>query len=1328
MNARQSSTQPSWRQRLQVLDAFEQAWERGDSPRVESFLPASQSNRPFLLVNLVLVELEYRLRAGQSVRAEEFFERFPELLDKPENVLEVILAERRQRQHLGQEPKSDEYLQRFPQYQVELARQLEEGPTSLALGWLAPGAGRTVGDDLPERIGRYRIDQEIARGGMGKVMRIYDEDFQRPLAMKVLLDFEPWHAEQVERFLREARLTAQLQHPGIPPVQEMGRLPDGRPYFIMKLIKGKSLAALLRERVSGGHDLPRFLSIFEQVCQTLAYAHDRHVIHRDIKPGNVMVGAFGEVQVMDWGLAKVLDAREQRHPGHVEPAKPIGDHSVPPSSTDEGKTAAGAILGTPAYMAPEQARGEIENLDPRADVFGAGGILCEVLTGKSPFAADSAVEAHRLAMKGDLSAAFARLDACGADLELIQVARRCLAPEAQDRYADAGAVAEAIARYQAHLQARLKKAEIDQAAAEVKASEERKRRRVWLALTASVLVLALVAGGGWLWYQQDRAARAAEELVREAEALRKRTLAIKAASEALEQGQMSRHQLRAELLRPGGVVALVNDPARWRARIDAARAALDRARALQPDADPSRQERLTNQIRDLAAGINQDDDDRELTFRLETIRLDRAVQVSGEAFDSAMARRDYELAFANAGMSPSPGKEQATAKLIKESPIKEQLLAAVDDWAYLAGQRKDEHNLRDRLLQIARLADPDPWRDSVRNAGIWGNSAALKTLADRALADRSAFARLTPQILFVFSRQLLRVGMDEAWLRQALLQHPSDFWLNFQMGSALIPTKPTAAAGYLRAALAIRKDNATAWYNLGNALRAQNDLSAAVEAYKKAIAFRPNLAIAWTALANASKHDPAVALAAYHKATALDPTLVVAWYNLAVLLHNRKDLPGAIKAYEKIVHELKKNHALSWNGLGNALRLQDDWPAASAAFENAVKAEPKLVNAWLGLGLCKYRANDLVAAIKAYKKAVALDPENASGWYNLGVIHALQKDVPAAVAAYRNAVASQPDHADAQRELVRSCRALGRFDEAVAAGKQALAALPENHSQRATIARQLAECQKLLATEQWLARVLGGAKASAIEKIVLAEFCLRDKSDFLQAVRLYQAAFAEQPKLTDVSRGYRYHAARAAALAAGGLDSSEPTRLRQQALDWLRADLADWSNLVDAANPGDIFRAAFWLRAWPSEASFANVQSPAIDKLPGPERTAWNQFWSDVDRVMKAARSQFTQTQRSGSLSSAQPEQVHDLMLRSGRTYQFQLESRDFDAYLRLVDADGNMLMENDNIDRNNRNARLTFTPKETAAYQLIATSFQQRGTGAYTLFILECAAKKSAQ
>jgi serine/threonine-protein kinase len=221
-----------------------------------------------------------------------------------------------------------------------------------------------------------------------------------------------------------------------------------------------------------------------QVCQTLAYAHSKGVLHRDLKPSNIMVGAFGEVQVMDWGLAKV------RRPDDAAP-----DASVirtVRSQAEGSESQFGEAIGTPAYMAPEQACGEIDRVDERADMFGLGAILCEVLTSQPPFTGRSLGEIHARAMCADLDEAFARLDGCGADAELVQLARACLAAESGGQPGNGGAVAEAVTAYQHSVQARLHSAELEPAQAQVQAREEGKRRRLATRMLAIVVVAAAI--------------------------------------------------------------------------------------------------------------------------------------------------------------------------------------------------------------------------------------------------------------------------------------------------------------------------------------------------------------------------------------------------------------------------------------------------------------------------------------------------------------------------------------------------------------------------------------------------------------------------------------------------------------------------------------------------------------------------------------------------------------------------------------------------------------------------------------------------------------------
>jgi serine/threonine protein kinase len=308
---------------------------------------------------------------------------------------------------------------------------------------------------------RYQLLSEIARDSYRAVYRSRDLDLGRELCVKVLLEVHRDKPELVRRFVEEAQISGQLMHPGIPPVYELGTFADRRPYFAMKLVRGRTLAELLGDRKTPKDDLPKFIAIFEQVCQTVAYAHARRVMHRALMPSHIMVGAFGEVQVMDWGLAKVLP------PGGAGDAEPDGrDGSVATArnGADVKPSHAELVGGTAAYLAPEQVRDEGGLVDKRADVFALGSILCELLTGQPAFAGRTPAEIQRKATRGDLSESSALLKACGADPKLIALARICLAAEPHDRPPDAGAVASAVTSYEEGVQARLHEAALAWAA------------------------------------------------------------------------------------------------------------------------------------------------------------------------------------------------------------------------------------------------------------------------------------------------------------------------------------------------------------------------------------------------------------------------------------------------------------------------------------------------------------------------------------------------------------------------------------------------------------------------------------------------------------------------------------------------------------------------------------------------------------------------------------------------------------------------------------------------------------------------------------------------
>jgi eukaryotic-like serine/threonine-protein kinase len=241
------------------------------------------------------------------------------------------------------------------------------------------------GADEPDLAGtRYRLLERVARGGMGVVYAAEDEKLERRVALKVL-DVPGTDGDLANRLMREARVLARLEHPGIVPVHDVGTLADGRVFYTMKFVEGQRLDRF----IEGVESVQDRLRLFLRICEAVAFAHARGVLHRDLKPANIMVGLFGEVLVMDWGLAKILRGEKARADTSTDPeATALEKPKQPGEESDSTKssviTGYGTVMGTPGYMSPEQARGEVEVLDARSDIFSLGALLRFILTQKTP--------------------------------------------------------------------------------------------------------------------------------------------------------------------------------------------------------------------------------------------------------------------------------------------------------------------------------------------------------------------------------------------------------------------------------------------------------------------------------------------------------------------------------------------------------------------------------------------------------------------------------------------------------------------------------------------------------------------------------------------------------------------------------------------------------------------------------------------------------------------------------------------------------------------------------------------------------------------------------
>lgn len=338
---------------------------------------------------------------------------------------------------------------------------------------------------------RFQVTGKLGEGSQGIVFRVEDRDCHREVACKVL-SYATTDPEEISRFIHEAQVTAQLEHPGIVPVHDLGALKDGTVFYSMKRIDGDSLQELLRNR--GGKPEHRFglLELFLKVCQTMAFAHSRGVMHRDIKPRNIMVGSFGEVLVVDWGLAKVINCPDVVRPMASMRSNPEGDAY---------RTVNGTAVGTPAYMSPEQAAGEVDNLDRRCDIYSLGVILYESLAGVSPYVRGEA----RKVMHQVSNALWTRLDqrpeGHGLPRALVAIVHRAMAFDRKERYQTVDELADDLRSFIAGQAVSVYRESTAERLARV---INQNRRQIGAGL-AVALVAAVIGIGIWasLWYQVE---------------------------------------------------------------------------------------------------------------------------------------------------------------------------------------------------------------------------------------------------------------------------------------------------------------------------------------------------------------------------------------------------------------------------------------------------------------------------------------------------------------------------------------------------------------------------------------------------------------------------------------------------------------------------------------------------------------------------------------------------------------------------------------------------------------------------------------------------------
>jgi serine/threonine-protein kinase len=942
-----------------ACDRFEAAWKAGQRPRVEDHLAGvPESERPALLRELILLEVDYRRLAGDR-------------------------------------PGSDEFLARFPGLdRAWIAGVLSEGAADPATVPAAPPAGDP--DDEPPAIAGYSLSgNRLGAGGMAVVWLGRDARLNRDVAVKVMRHRLHGRPSVQRRFEEEAQVASQLAHPAIPPVHELGELPDGRPYFVMKVVKGRTLAELLEARPGPADELPRFLGAFEQVCQAVAYAHSKGVIHRDLKPHNVMVGAFGEVQLMDWGLAKVLtqggaaDEKARPAPGRASAVRTARSGPDAPSQVESG-TQEGSVLGTPAYMAPEQARGEVESLDERCDVFGLGAILCHILTGQPPFAGSTQGALAR-AQAGAVTDALARLDGCGADAELLALAKGCLAPEPDGRPRTGEAVARALGGYLESVATRLRRAELERAAAEAravaeartrrvaeaKAALERRARRLAVGLAAAGLLLVTAAALGTWWLRERQ---------------RRTDMAV---AVAMGEARQRFDQARAAPRFSAGV---------FRECLEAARQAEELARTGGASQDVRRQ------AADLAAQLTEEAEAAERDGLLLTALLDVPDVRKGPGGYLATADEQLAAAFRDYGLDLDvvPTAEAAARLAKRPRAVVREVVAALDLWARDRRRQRRPAAGWQRLTDLAAALDePDPRRQQLRQKVADGSLERERALGMLAMALRP--------VPVPFDAGL---GPDRAWLRDlTAATNPADepvLGLLVRARALLGAGDEARAERLLRDALRQRPQEAALHVTLGQLLEDQGR-GEAVECYAAARALRPELgALLAEALARTGRADEGLALAEYLAAE--QPHNPWRHFVRGNVLLFRRQYKEAEAAYDEALR-IKADYPRAHFNRGMALLDQGRYKEAGEAFHQAATLRPDLAAPYLNLGTALRRQNRLEEAEAMYRKAIALDPDDPAPHNDLGDALFARGKLPEAELAFRKAIALRPDFAQAHYNL-----------------------------------------------------------------------------------------------------------------------------------------------------------------------------------------------------------------------------------------------------------------------------------------------------------------------
>lgn len=676
-----------------------------------------------------------------------------------------------------------------------------------------PTTVRQISTHLPSIEG-YDVESILGSGGMGIVYKARHQKLNRIVALKMLRAGQFASPSELCRFSQEFQAIAKLNCQHIVQVHDVGEV-DGRPYFTMEYVEGGSLA----ERLNGTPQSARqSAEMIATLAEAIGSAHSRGIVHRDLKPANILLSSEGIPKIADFGLARRLEY-------------------------DPPLTVSGIQLGTPSYMAPEQAIGPSSAIGPAADIYSLGAILYEMLTGRPPFRAESPLETQRQVVHVE-PVPPTRLNASvPQDLEVICLT--CLSKSAQRRYSSAGELALDLHRF------------LNNEPIHARAVGRRERFVRW--------TLRNRAATGFAF------AGFAVVCLTVTLGLREYSIAKQGYLESEKWAQRLEFVTRLE----------------QEGRFVEARAILGRV----PDGGSY----------DLRRRIERAQDELNLAETLQSIRMLRGKFVQGGGIDYAESCRKYELAFRDSGFGSFHDDPVVVAKRINMSTIRVALLGALDDWAACA-----EAKSRAWILDVAKQADPDPWRDEVRSQEMWASLEHLQHLSE--IVD----VRNQPVTLMVaMGTRWRRLGGDPtAYLRRIHRDFPNDFWLNFELAVLLSDSDNVAAFAYNRAALAIRPDAEAVQFNLGINLFNFGQMEEAGYHFARVIELDPSHSWAELRLGyclfNTGKHEESIAH--FERALELDTSLLHARNALRMALVKLGRLEQTAEVWKVVLDNPQSTH------------------------------------------------------------------------------------------------------------------------------------------------------------------------------------------------------------------------------------------------------------------------------------------------------------------------------------------------------------------------------------------------------------------------------------